>query len=190
MPERKPKFATLDPVLPQRPWARAIELAVWFHDVVYDTSPEAYANNERLSAKVLWQWVRRYAPGVFEWRNGLTGEIAVAASMIMATRQHRIDSDWLRQDALLLEDTRLFLDADLAILAADEHRVQAYDEAIAQEWGELAYAPSPAFAKGRLNALRALEDRPRLFESEVFQVLEARARANLGGLIQKLQMSA
>lgn len=178
-------FDALSPVLAQRPWSRAIELAVWFHDVVYVTGNEAYADNERLSARTLWQWVRRDAPGVFEWRRGLTGEITVAASMIMATRQHRAGSDWIRQDRLVLEDTQLFLDADLAILAAGEQRVQAYDEAIAQEWGETLATPSRAFAKGRRDALRALACRPRLFETEAFQGLEARARVNLDSLVRK-----
>ena len=75
-------------------------------------------------------------------------------------------------------DAALFLDCDMAILAAAPERFDAYDAAITQEYrGKL---PAWMFRHYRRRFLRGLLDAPRIFLSDYFHTrCDAAARANL-----------
>ncbi|MGN4225388.1 hypothetical protein ACS0Y6_36385, partial [Burkholderia gladioli] len=78
----------------------------------------------------------------------------------------------------------LFLDADLAILAATPERLLAYDREIALEWGQAPAAPSAPFRDGRLRALMQLRSQTPLFLSDEFAPLTTLAHVNLDRLIR------
>ena len=74
-------------------------------------------------------------------------------------------------------DAALFLDADMAILAADAPAFAAYDRAIRVEY---AHVPDDLFAAGRRAFFTKLLARPRIYHSSYFyDCCEAKARANI-----------
>lgn len=82
----------------------AVELAIWFHDVVYDTHA---IDNEERSATL----VRPLCPR--------------AAEMVLASRHDRVPDD---------PDARLFVDIDLSILGQSPDRFNAYEAQIRREY--------------------------------------------------------
>ena len=74
-------------------------------------------------------------------------------------------------------DGELLCDADLAILAGDEHRYAEYAAAIRREY---AHVPDDAFRAGRARVIQALLDLPSIYRLPPLKsAWEARARANL-----------
>jgi predicted metal-dependent HD superfamily phosphohydrolase len=143
----------------------ALELAAWFHDAVYD--PRAKDNEER-SADYAEQVLRGF--GLPE------GTIAVTRQLIMQTRTHQpVGGD---------RDSRVFLDADLAILGAPADRYEEYARAIRQEY---AWVPEEQYRSGRRQVLRNFLERPRLYQTApMFEAFEEQARRNLTGEVERL----
>jgi predicted metal-dependent HD superfamily phosphohydrolase len=147
----------------------AMELAIWYHDAIYDP---AATDNEARSAALL--------------RADLSGlvhpqVIGVAAEMIRASAAHAIAPDtpenWRR-------DVALFLDLDLAILGAPEPDYDAYERGIAAEYEPVHGA---AYHPGRAAFLRGMLNRPRLFLTDRFHdTLDAAARANIARALAHL----
>jgi predicted metal-dependent HD superfamily phosphohydrolase len=135
-----------------------VELALWFHDAVYD--PQRTDNEERSAA---WARASVLAAGCEE---------AVAQrvhDLVLATRTHEAAGDD--------PDTRLLLDIDLAILGAAPARFAEYERQVRAEY---AHVPEPAFRAGRSRILAGFLARPRLYATQVFHdALEERARSNL-----------
>lgn len=181
-------FESLDPHLDTAPHAKAIELAVWFHDFVYVTDPQAYQHNEMYSAGAMAEVLSRTAPHWLE--DALSQQVALASEFILATKKHSDSAEELQRDASKLEACRLFLDADLSILAAAPGRLQNYDMAIAAEWGQDTTSPSAVFCRGRRDALDSFLKRPKLFLCPQFSGLEAAARKNLQALVEHWQAKA
>jgi predicted metal-dependent HD superfamily phosphohydrolase len=133
-----------------------VELALWFHDAVYD--PGA-ADNERRSAELAVDWLERLG--------GDHEAIRRIASHIENTACH----DALRGDAALVNDI------DLTILGADRTEFDRFENAIRCEY---AAAPDEAFAAGRRQILESFLARDEIFKvSGIRAELEATARANL-----------
>ncbi|MCR0984263.1 HD domain-containing protein [Roseomonas populi] len=150
--------------------AAAIELAIWYHDAVYD--PAARDNEARSAALLRADLSGLVHPQV----------IGIAAEMIRLTATHEIPPDlpenWSREVAL-------FLDLDLAVLGADPPGYDAYERGIAAE-----YEPvhgRDAYRAGRAGFLRALLARPRLFHTDEFHAaLDGTARANIRRALEHL----
>ena len=137
-------------------WAE-IELALWFHDAVYDVRAH---DNEAASA----QLARERLPDAL-----LSERIA---ELVMATRH-----DALPQGA----DARLLVDIDLAILAAPPARFAQYEQQIRAEY---AHVPEPEFNLRRTAVMRAFAARFPLFLTVAMRArLEDQARANLSRYI-------
>jgi predicted metal-dependent HD superfamily phosphohydrolase len=140
------------------PDPRAVRLAGWFHDAVYD--PRAGDNEER-SAEL----ADTLLPGV-----GVpAARVAETARLVRLTAGHAV-ADGDRDGALLA-------DADLAVLAADRGDYDRYATAVRHEY---AHVPADAFRVGRTAVLESLLALPSLYRlvpprSE----WERRARANL-----------
>jgi predicted metal-dependent HD superfamily phosphohydrolase len=134
----------------------AVQLAAWFHDVVYD--PRANDNEER-SADQAEVVLRRL---------GLPEQtITAVRRLILQTKTHEADDP----------DGWALLDADLAILGAAPDRYAAYAAAIRQEY---AWVPDDAYRAGRSRVLQQFLQRKRLFRTDTFfSALEVRARTNL-----------
>ncbi|MBR8384647.1 hypothetical protein KDX26_19810 [Burkholderia cenocepacia] len=172
-------FSHLAPYRAEPLWP-AIELAVWAHDVVYATTLPDYADNEARSAQWLTQVTNAHCTA--SWLRAHASHRSMARDLVLATRSHRL-SDTFAADPERQRAGQIFLDADLAILAAAPDRLREYDRAIAREWAQDPDAPSASFRAGRRRALERLRGQAPLFRSVEFAPLERRAQRNLDTLI-------
>lgn len=139
------------------PHPGAVQLALWYHDVVYD--PQAH-DNEARSAALAADHLRAAgaAPDL----------VARVERLILATRHQAEPGD---------ADEALLVDIDLSILGAPPDRFATFETQVRQEY---AFVPDAAFAAGRAAVLRSFLDRPHIYATAPFrQALEAQARANL-----------
>jgi predicted metal-dependent HD superfamily phosphohydrolase len=152
--------------LADAPISTPLCLAVFFHDVVYDTHA---SDNEERSA----DHARRILT-----RLGLSPELREeTARLILLTKTHQTTPDD--------RDGQILLDADLAILGEDEAAYDAYAAAIRREY---AWVGEADYRAGRSRVLERFLARPRLYFTEaIFERAEARARANLAREIAVLR---
>jgi len=144
-----------------------VRLAAWMHDAVYD--PRALGDaNERDSAE--------FAEGLLTTLGVPEAAAAEVARLVGLTAGHATDADD--------PDGELLCDADLAILASDDERYEAYTGAIRREY---AHVPDDAFRDGRAQVLRALLELPSIYRlAPVREAWEAKARANLEAELKTL----
>jgi predicted metal-dependent HD superfamily phosphohydrolase len=134
-----------------------VELALWFHDAIYNTQRP---DNEERSA---------------DWARTALQEAGVARdsadrvhALIMATR-HTANPT--------LPDEQLLVDIDLSILGAEQPRFGEYEEQIRKEY---AFVPQWLFRRKRRAILQGFMDRPSIYSTAYFrEALEQRARTNL-----------
>lgn len=142
-----------------------LEMALWFHDAVYQTQSN---QNEQDSA---------------DWAVYFLQNSGVAADpchqvhhLIMATAAHTTHAD---------PDTALMIDIDLAILGQDTQTFANFETQIRQEY---AWVPVADYCRRRSQILEAFVQRPPLYQTAYFQErYEAIARSNLQTAIQRLQ---
>jgi predicted metal-dependent HD superfamily phosphohydrolase len=141
--------------------AVALELAIWFHDVVYDTRAQ---DNEARSAELA---TRRISEA------GGSGELCKAAgTLIMATSTHEPSGH---------PDAALLVDVDLSILGKPEERFQEYEAQIRREYD---WVPKMTFAEKRAEILGRFLARDRIYTTEEFHArYELQARKNLHSLL-------
>ncbi|WP_046656832.1 HD domain-containing protein [Lysobacter capsici] len=142
---------------------REVALAVLYHDAIYDAGRR---DNEARSALLARDHIARWLAG-----EGIDADRV--AELIELTARHgaiaRDDVD---------EETRLFLDGDMAILGAEPSAFDAYDRGIAAEYR--GHVPGPLFRLNRRRFLKALLKRERIFLSDHYhQRFDAAARNNL-----------
>jgi predicted metal-dependent HD superfamily phosphohydrolase len=144
----------------------AVQLAVWFHDAVYD--PRA-TDNEQRSATLAIELLGPL---------GIPAEtLGHVAAMIRGTA-HATAGD---VDA----DTAVLLDADLAILSAEERRYARYAADVRREY---AWVPDDAYRAGRARVLEGFLNRPRIYRTDrMHAAAEEAARANLRAEIERLR---
>lgn len=136
--------------------SEAVELAIWFHDVIYVAGD---AENEAKSA----EWFVERAEG---W----LGEALVAevAGYINCTTHREVPS---------AAGARFVVDVDLSGMGQAAEFFHRDGENIRKEFAHLSDAE---FAKGNGGFLRGLVARERIFATEYFyEKCEARARANI-----------
>ena len=149
----------------------AVELAIWYHDAIYDP---AATDNEARSAALLRAEM-----------NGLADPTLLdqAELLIHATAHHTLPSD---VPAALGPDAALFLDLDMAVLGADRMTFAAYERGIAAE-----YVPVHGllpFRAGRARFLRGMLTRRRLFLTDRFHLSsDAAARRNMAEALSGLE---
>ena len=151
-------------------WSRPREvfLAVLYHDAIYEAGKR---DNEARSAQLARDEIARHLPDA-----GI--DAARVAELIELTARHgRMKAGEVDADAAL------FLDCDMAILAAEPARFDAYDRQIAQEYrGTM---PAWLFRHYRRRFLKGLAGAPRIYLSEFFHVrCDAAARANLARVLK------
>lgn len=147
-------LAHLDDLHAATPTAR---LAAFFHDAVYDpTRSDNESQSAELAREVLTAVNRPEADDV--------------AAIVLATATHQVPAGAPRE-------TAPFLDADLAILAAER---DVYDTYVADIRAEYAHLSDDEFRTGRAIVLQNFLDRTELFFTNAGKAkFEARARANL-----------
>lgn len=143
------------------------ELAIIFHDAVYDPRSSA---NEFFSAALADQTL---SP---EYDRDTVTAIMTLIRM----------SDHTGAVHGLHPDVPLFLDIDLAILGADPVTFDAYERGIAFEY---TFVPAPKFKEGRITALLGFLNRASIYQTEGMRALfEDKARANLARSISTLAL--
>ena len=151
---------------------RAVLLAAWFHDAVYEANP---GEDEAASADLA-----RTALTPLASTGSLTNrEVTAIAHLIELTASHQL-ADGIEEytsGALTRADAAFFLDADLAILAADSPRYTRYVAGVRAEYAH--YAPD-AFTRGRAGILQGFLNRTAIYASDTAHLLwDAPARLNL-----------
>jgi predicted metal-dependent HD superfamily phosphohydrolase len=148
----------LDDVAPLALHAPEIELALWFHDAVYDSHQQ---NNEELSAI----WARSTATAA-----ALPSECCDRIyDLVLVTASHSLPRT--RDEALLI-------DIDLSILGASPARFAEYEQGIRDEYR---WVPNLIFAAKRRSILDRFLQRETIFRTQYFiERYERQARVNLG----------
>jgi predicted metal-dependent HD superfamily phosphohydrolase len=137
----------------------AAELALWFHDAVYD--PRAQ-DNEEASARLAAEWAVRL--GMAE------PSVRAVRRFVLSTRHATLEKGPAGDEALLA-------DIDLAVLGRPSRQYRSYARRIRSEY---AWMPEPEYRAGRAALLAAFLRRPSLYRSAAFRRrYERRARRNL-----------
>ncbi|MEM1205148.1 MAG: N-methyl-D-aspartate receptor NMDAR2C subunit [Acidobacteriota bacterium] len=141
-----------------------IEVAIWFHDAVYDPYGK---DNEGASAELA-----RRSLGQL----GADGDrIERVVHLILATRHDAVPDDL---------DAQRMVDIDLAILGSDRRRFEAYEGEIR---GEYRKVPGFLFRRKRKQILRGFLERESLYLTAPFvERFEETARSNLAWSIECL----
>jgi predicted metal-dependent HD superfamily phosphohydrolase len=138
----------------------AVEFAIWFHDIVYDTHA---ADNEERSAVVAAEFLSATSHG------------PAVAALIRSTRH---DGQPGTPDASLL------CDIDLSILGRAPAVYDAYAIAIRQEYS---WVPLADYVRGRTRVLESFLGRSSVFAlEEIEKIYGESARANLEREIRDL----
>ena len=148
----------------------ALVLAAWFHDAVYEGAPgEDERRSEQLANISLEPLV---TAGL------LSGdELQMVSLLVRATATHKLPESANLPAGYEPADIQFFLDADMAILAADSARYRRYLRGVRSEYSHF---DDEAFRAGRMTFLRLILGRKRIFLSEEgLQLWEEPARANL-----------
>lgn len=134
-----------------------VELAIWFHDAIYDTRAQ---DNEERSAELARQRIADTG-GSAELREAV-------AALVMATKTH---------EPSVHPDAPLVVDVDLSILGQSKVRFLEYEAQIRHEY---AWVPAETFAAKRAEILERFLARKRIYSTDhFFAKYEQRARANL-----------
>jgi predicted metal-dependent HD superfamily phosphohydrolase len=141
-----------------------VELAIWFHDAIYDARAP---DNEEKSAV----WARE---AMSDADIGAEHVERVVRLVLATKKHHAADSD-----------TALLLDIDLSILGAAPQVFEQFDRDVRQEY---AFVPDEGWRVGRGKVLQGFLDRPKIFQTpQLHAAFEQQARANLKQAIEKLQ---
>ncbi|MBG90114.1 MAG: N-methyl-D-aspartate receptor NMDAR2C subunit [Verrucomicrobiales bacterium] len=142
-----------------------IELAIWYHDCVYDF--QAKGNEERSAEKAR----KELEPLGFD-----SATIEEAVKLILKTR-HGIDLPET-------PDEKTMVDIDLSILGKSPEVFDRFERQIREEYS---WVLDAQFAAGRAAVLKTFLDRERVYETEFFHDrYEAHARENLKRSIASL----
>ncbi len=138
----------------------AVELAIWFHDIVYD--PKAN-NNELASANLASSTLQN------------TVHAKAVHQLIITTTHKTPPTD---------HDAQLLCDIDLSILGTPPEEYQNYARAIRQEYQ---WVDDLDYRVGRTQVLQSFLNRPQIFHlSTNRDTLEPQARLNLKNEISTL----
>jgi predicted metal-dependent HD superfamily phosphohydrolase len=119
-------FSVLEPASHLAKRLAEVQLALWFHDAVYDTRAQ---DNEERSA----HWAEESLVA-----GGAGSDVAARVrELVLATKHHAVPEE---------EDAKLLVDVDLSILGAAEPRFAEYEKQVRQEYGWVA---EDAFRQGR-----------------------------------------
>jgi len=134
----------------------SVELAIWFHDVVYN--PQAF-DNEKQSAILM----KQHCIEVLD-----SGRLDKIYEWIVATKNHQSSGD---------QDLNYLLDIDLAILGSSKQRFAEYEQQIQQEYS---WVEPALYEVKRAEVLQHFYQMKPLYQTEYFRnLLEVNAKLNL-----------
>lgn len=141
-----------------------VRLAIWFHDVIYDTRQN---NNEEMSvllAKTLLS------------NNSTPEEIKCVNELILFTKHDKIAENGYEE---------LISDIDLSILGTFESEYKKYSEAIRLEYG---WVPDYMYYSQRLKILKKFYNKDNIFYTKYFRnSYESSAKVNLRNEIKEIE---
>lgn len=145
----------------------AIQLAAWFHDVIYDS--KAKDNEEKSADCAVAALTKLQLP---------VNLIERVKHLVLITKTHQASTTDI--------DSQMLLDSDLAILGTSELKYQAYAQAIRQEY---AWVCNELYQLGRKQVLIKFLQRERIyFTQQMFIKLEVRARKNIQAELATLSL--
>jgi len=157
-------FKHLDSIHTETERPHEIELALWFHDVIY--APFSKTNEED-SADLARS---------FLLHNEVDPEvIGRVYDLIVLTKEHVAPNS---------HDGEVMLDVDLSILGAEKTIYEQFEKNVRKEYKRV---PSFIFKKKRREILKSFSDRSRLYHTDYFfDRLETQAKINLKWAINTL----
>jgi predicted metal-dependent HD superfamily phosphohydrolase len=146
----------------------AVQLAAWFHDVVYES--QAKDNEEKSAA---------YAGNLLSNLGIPINHINTVTRLILNTKHHQADVDDI--------DSQVLLDADLGILAVNAEQYREYANTIRQEY---CWLSTGEYAVARQQVLQQFLQRQQIyFTPLMLEFAELFARYNLNAEIEILSQS-
>lgn len=156
-------LANFQPYREQAMHPAEIEVAIWYHDAIYDTKAP---DNEEQSAALAER-----ALGSARVAND---SITRIVEMILATKTHEVSSP----------DSALMVDIDLGILGTPAEVFETYDQNIRKEYH---WVPLELYGPGRVKVLQSFLERDVIYHTKQIQSLyEAQARTNLTNKLAEL----
>ncbi|RYY80455.1 MAG: N-methyl-D-aspartate receptor NMDAR2C subunit [Moraxellaceae bacterium] len=159
-----------------------LELALWFHDAIYQTQPspdqsnpaqnshEQPSNQRRSNEQRSADWAAQF----LNHCDANPAMIEQVIDLIMATQHHQAS------DA----DEQLMIDIDLAILGSTPTRFAQYQQQISKEYD---FVEPALFAVKRREVLAGFFQRPRIYQTAYFyEHYEQQARQNLQDALNAL----
>jgi predicted metal-dependent HD superfamily phosphohydrolase len=147
----------LDAVSASAAHPEEVEVALWFHDAIYDPRRE---DNEERSA----EWAMR----TLREQDIEEATVRRVGDMIRATRHH---------SSPRTADEALLLDIDLAILGSNPAAFRRYDEGIRSEYS---WVPEEPYRTARTRVLAAFLERDPIYQTAAMRErFETSARRNL-----------
>ncbi|MEL6918811.1 MAG: hypothetical protein AAFO99_13900 [Bacteroidota bacterium] len=146
----------LDAIVEEIPWRKEIELALWFHDAIYNPYGK---DNELKSAQLAMEFLKQ--------QNGNAQLESILFNLIMATL-HKEEPTNLAE--------KIMMDIDISILGTDYPTYRDYAKKIRREYR---LVPGILYRKKRKEILCNFLERQPLYYSKYFKRLETRARENL-----------
>ena len=139
----------------------AIELALWYHDAIYDAKEE---DNEEMSVRLfLIEFVARYLPGLIDKKFAQQ-----VRRLILATKQDKVPTEI---------DDQLINDIDLSIFGQSETKFDEYERQIRKEHEWL---PDEVYATKRSAIIKSFLERLTIYSTDFFRdKYEAQAQQNL-----------
>jgi len=143
---------------------RDVEIALWFHDVIYDSFKK---DNEEQSAI--------FADSALNVL-GESKQIIDSVKHLVILTKHPSDPKELHEKYLI--------DIDLSILGSSEDVYEGYERWIRKEYSNV---PAILYRRGRKKVLRSFLDQPKIYTTELFyEKYEANARKNLESALCRL----
>lgn len=150
------------------PFRKEIELALWFHDIIYNPHGKA---NEKKSADLA---------SVFLKEAGASIEIRQKVIDLILATQHTAEATSARvptEASAEAQEEKIIRDIDLSILGSEP---EDYDDYVRKIRKEYKLVPAPIFRKKRKAVLEEFLNRKPLFQTTLFrEKFEKQARENL-----------
>jgi len=145
-----------------------VQLALWFHDVIYDTQR---TDNEARSAALARDAALSH---------GVVADSAQRIAELILFTRHAVEPEGRDAEALI--------DVDLSILGAAAARFDEYERQVRREY---AWVPEDTFRKRRREVLEQFLARSHIYSTGVFRErYEPRARANLQRSLEALAINS
>jgi len=143
-----------------------IELAIWYHDVIYDTRN---TNSEERSAE--------YAVRVCNKAKLSATAITKVKKLILSTKFKNKSEN---------KNERLLQDIDICIFGQSKKIFDEYEKNIRKEY---LWVPLERYREGRIKVLKYFLDRKYIYNTEIFRKkYEQKAKTNLKQSIKKLSI--